>query len=265
MAQTHYFPTDQVHFTWDTGHEPVITIADGDTVVIETRDVSDNQIGPDSDASVIAGLDWDRVYPLAGPIRVEGAAPGRHARGRDPRPAHARLGLDRDPPRPRPAGRRLPRRLPEDLRHLRRRRSRSSATRSAIPLTPFMGTMGVCPADASAVAGHAARALRRQHGHAPARARHDALPAGRGRGRDASPPATRTAARATARSASPASRRRCTPSLRFYAREGPQPPRAAVPHGAGPAHPAASTTARSTAPPASGPTSTRARRTRCGR
>ena len=76
MAQTHYFPTDQVHYTWDTGHEPVITIADGDTVVIETREVSDNQVNPDSDASVIAGMDWDRVYPLAGPIRVEGAAPG---------------------------------------------------------------------------------------------------------------------------------------------------------------------------------------------
>ena len=48
MANTHYFPTDQVHFTWDTAHEPVLTIDDGDTVVVETRDVSDNQIGPDS-------------------------------------------------------------------------------------------------------------------------------------------------------------------------------------------------------------------------
>ena len=45
---THYFPEDRVHFTWNAGHEPVITIADGDTVVINTRDVSDNQIGPDS-------------------------------------------------------------------------------------------------------------------------------------------------------------------------------------------------------------------------
>src|SRR4051794_14016793 len=61
---THYFPTDRVHFTWDAGNEPVLTVADGDTVVFETRDVSDNQIGPDSDVSVIAGLDWDRVYPL---------------------------------------------------------------------------------------------------------------------------------------------------------------------------------------------------------
>src|SRR4051812_35040547 len=73
---THYFPEDRVHFTWDAGAEPVITIADGDTVVINTRDVSDNQIGPDSDSSVIDGLNWDRVYPLAGPIAVEGAKPG---------------------------------------------------------------------------------------------------------------------------------------------------------------------------------------------
>ena len=76
MASTHYCPTDRVHFTWDTGTEPLLRVADGDTVVFETRDVSDNQIGPDSDASVIAGLDWDRVYPLAGPISVEGAEPG---------------------------------------------------------------------------------------------------------------------------------------------------------------------------------------------
>ena len=76
MARTHYCPTDRVHFTWDTGNEPLLTIADGDTVVFETRDVSDDQIGPDSDTSVIAGLDWDRVYPLAGPVFVEGAEPG---------------------------------------------------------------------------------------------------------------------------------------------------------------------------------------------
>ena len=93
---THDFPEDQVHFTWDAGNEPVITIADGDTVVFETRDVSDNQIGPDSDSSVIEGLNWDRVYPLAGPSR-RGRAAGRHARRRDPRHAHARLGLDGDP------------------------------------------------------------------------------------------------------------------------------------------------------------------------
>ena len=76
MATTHEFPDDRVHFTWDEGNEPVLTIESGDTVVYETRDVSDNQITPDSTAEAIATLDWDRVYPLAGPVLVEGAEPG---------------------------------------------------------------------------------------------------------------------------------------------------------------------------------------------
>ena len=76
MAKTHYFPSDEVHFTWDAGNAPVLTVDSGDTVVVHTRDVSDNQIGPDSTVDVIAGLDWDRVYPLAGPIAVDGAQPG---------------------------------------------------------------------------------------------------------------------------------------------------------------------------------------------
>ena len=76
MATTYEFPDDRVDFTWDDGNEPVLTIETGDTVVYETRDVSDNQITPDSTAEAIAALDWDRVYPLAGPVLVEGAEPG---------------------------------------------------------------------------------------------------------------------------------------------------------------------------------------------
>jgi acetamidase/formamidase len=76
MPRTHHLPDERVHFTWDAGNEPVLTIDSGDTVEVSTRDVSDNQIGRDSDVTVIAGLDWDRVYPLNGPISVRGAAPG---------------------------------------------------------------------------------------------------------------------------------------------------------------------------------------------
>ena len=146
---THYFPDDQVHFTWDTGREPVITVADGDTVVFNTRDVSDNQIGPDSDASVIADLNWDRVYPLAGPIAVEGAAPGDtlvveildlRTRGWGWTAILPGLGL-----------------LADDFPDAYLKIFDISAGDyarfgdvAAIPLTPFMGTMGVCPADASA-------------------------------------------------------------------------------------------------------------------
>src|SRR4051794_30122804 len=119
------------------------------TVVFEIRDVSDDQIGPGSDASVIAGLDWDRVYPLAGPVHVEGAEPGDtlaveiidlHTKGWGWTAILPGLGL-----------------LSEDftepyLRVFDLSRGDVTAFREdiVIPLTPFMGTMGVCPAGASA-------------------------------------------------------------------------------------------------------------------
>ena len=146
---THYFPLDRVHFTWDAGNEPVLTVAEGDTVVFETRDVSDNQIGPDSDTSVIAGLDWDRVYPLSGPVAVEGAEPGDtlaveildiHTKGWGWTAILPGLGLlsdDFTEPYLR-----IFDTTPGDRTYFRED--------IVIPLAPFMGTMGVCPADASA-------------------------------------------------------------------------------------------------------------------
>lgn len=69
-------PGNLVHFTWDATHEPALAIESGDTVVVETRDVSDNQISPDSTAAALTTIDWERLYPLAGPISVAGAEPG---------------------------------------------------------------------------------------------------------------------------------------------------------------------------------------------
>jgi acetamidase/formamidase len=147
-GRTHHFPTDQVHFMWDAGNEPVLTIESGDTVVLHTRDVSDNQITPESTADAIASLDWDRVYPLAGPVAVEGAQPG-HTLGIEIVDLHTQgwgwtailpgLGL-------------LPDDLPDpylkifDLTDGRFTHLRDDI---AIPIAPFLGTMGVCPAGAS--------------------------------------------------------------------------------------------------------------------
>ena len=149
MARTHHLPDEQVHFTWDTGNEPRLVIDSGDTIVVWTRDVSDNQIGPDSDVSVIAGLDWNRVYPLLGPIGVQGAEPGDtlaievldiRTQGWGWTAILPGLGL-------------LPDDFPEaylrvfDLSHGDVAYLRDDI---AIPLDPFFGTMGVCPAGASA-------------------------------------------------------------------------------------------------------------------
>ncbi len=150
MPRTHHLPDDgRVHYTWDEGYEPALRIDSGDTVVVWTRDVSDNQIGPESDASVIPGIDFDRLYPLAGPIVVAGAQPGDtlaieildiHTQGWGWTAILPELGL-------------LPEEFPDpylrvfDLSHGDVAYLREDV---AIPVEPFFGTMGVCPEGASA-------------------------------------------------------------------------------------------------------------------
>jgi acetamidase/formamidase len=147
MATTHEFPTDRVHFTWDADNEPVLTIESGDTVVYETREVSDNQITPDSTAEDIATLDWDRVYPLAGPVLVEGAESGdtlaieilaMETRGWGYTMIIPGFGL-------------LPDDFPDPyIRVFDLSNGEFAYLRDdiAIPVEPFFGTMGVCPAGA---------------------------------------------------------------------------------------------------------------------
>lgn len=147
MAATHYFPRDHVHFTWDTAHDPLLHIQSGDTVVYETRDVSDGQFGPDSTTEDINHLNWERVYPLAGPVYVEGAEPGDtlaieivnlHPLGWGWTAILPGLGL-----------------LAEDfptayLRTFDLSDGQYIHFRNDIkvPIEPFFGTMGVCPAGA---------------------------------------------------------------------------------------------------------------------
>jgi acetamidase/formamidase len=147
MAQTHYVPSDRVHFTWDAANEPLLEIDSGDTIVVETRDVSDNQITPAS-TSADLDLDWDRVYPLAGPIAVGGAQPGDtlgveildlHTRGWGWTAVLPGLGL-------------LPEEFPDPyLRVFDLTAGDVVSFRDDIvlPIEPFFGTMGVCPAGAS--------------------------------------------------------------------------------------------------------------------
>ena len=141
---THELATDRVHFKWDTGNEPALTIQSGDTVTLESRDVSDDQLGPGSTAQDIESLDWDRVYPLAGPIAIEGASPGDtlaveilELRTKDWGWTAIIPGLGL---------------LPDDfpsayLRVFDLTNGEHAFLRDdvAIPIEPFFGTMGVCP------------------------------------------------------------------------------------------------------------------------
>ncbi|WKA57731.1 acetamidase/formamidase family protein [Planococcus shenhongbingii] len=147
MAKTHEFPEDRVHFTWAKDPEPVLTIQSEDTVLFKTQEVADNQFNKNSTSEDIAGLDLGRVYLLAGPVEVEGAEPGDALEVEivDSKPGGwgwtailPALGL-----------------LPEDFPNAYLKTFDLSNgefihfnERIKIPITPFLGTMGVSPKEA---------------------------------------------------------------------------------------------------------------------
>ena len=64
------------HRRWDVQIAPVVTVSSGDTVIVETDDFTGGQIARDSVSADLVGLDFSSIYPLGGPIAVEGAQPG---------------------------------------------------------------------------------------------------------------------------------------------------------------------------------------------
>jgi acetamidase/formamidase len=148
MPHTHHLSDERVHYRWDTDNEPLIVIDPGDTVVVWTRDISDNQVTPGADASVLAHFDWDRAYPLTGPIGIDGAEPGDtlrievldvHTQGWGWTGVLPGFGL-------------LPKEFPSAyLRTYDLSNGEFAYLREdiAVPLAPYFGTMGVCPAGAT--------------------------------------------------------------------------------------------------------------------
>src|SRR3712207_4755562 len=67
---------EPTHRTWDETLPPVVEVEAGDVVVVETDDFAGGQITRDSTAEDLLTLDFQAIYPLAGPIAVRGARPG---------------------------------------------------------------------------------------------------------------------------------------------------------------------------------------------
>jgi acetamidase/formamidase len=147
VPKTHYLPADDVHHKWDVGNAPTLLVEPGDTVIVWTRDISDNQVTPEADASVLTNFDWDRTYPLTGPIAIAGAAPGDT------------LGVEVLDVRTQgwgwtgvlPGFGLLPEEFPDAYLKLYDLSQGDVARFNddiVIPLAPYFGTMGVCPAGA---------------------------------------------------------------------------------------------------------------------
>ena len=76
MAEHVITRDEPTHRRWDATLAPVLEVEAGDVVVVETDDFAGGQIVRDSTAADLLQLDFDAIYPLAGPIAVRGARPG---------------------------------------------------------------------------------------------------------------------------------------------------------------------------------------------
>ena len=73
---THRHTIHAQHFGWDNRLTPVQRIGPGAILEFAVQDASGGQFSPSSVAGDVTGLDFARVNPVAGPVYIEGAAPG---------------------------------------------------------------------------------------------------------------------------------------------------------------------------------------------
>jgi acetamidase/formamidase len=64
------------HTAWDNSLPPVAVLRPGDEITVSTVDAGNGQLTATSTAADVPGLDFTRVNPVTGPIRIEGAVPG---------------------------------------------------------------------------------------------------------------------------------------------------------------------------------------------
>lgn len=76
MASRHSIGRETYHYLWSRGHKPVLRVKPGDEVHFEINEVSSWQISKDSATDVLTTFDADKLYPLSGPVLIEGAEPG---------------------------------------------------------------------------------------------------------------------------------------------------------------------------------------------
>jgi acetamidase/formamidase len=75
MTREHVLDGSLIHHDWNNAYEPVLTVGSGDIVHFELLMAGHGQVFEDSKIENVA-WDFDTIYNLAGPIRVEGASAG---------------------------------------------------------------------------------------------------------------------------------------------------------------------------------------------
>jgi len=145
-----HLSSDKVHSRWNKDLEPVLTVSAGDTVSIEARDTSDNQIHPGFTMDDLGEVDTDRIHPLTGPIYIEGAEPGDTLVISIGTITPASWGFNIVPPGGKNFGFLSEKPYEASIRFMDIDNNKGIVKFSdsiQLPLSPFLGVMGVAPRD----------------------------------------------------------------------------------------------------------------------
>lgn len=141
MSAEHHVDGSRVHHDWDNARAPVLAIASGDVVHFELPITGEGQVAETSTVDDVR-WDFDTIYNLGGPVHVEGARPGDTLEVEVLELTPGPWGWTAILPE---AGL-LPDDFPEPflkIFDLRGSTVAEVAPGVAVPLEPFLGTMGV--------------------------------------------------------------------------------------------------------------------------
>ena len=74
--RAHTIHSAHSHYGWDNSNEPVLIASPGDTILFECQDAAGGHFTQQSASSDIESLDFGKVNPVTGPVYVEGSEPG---------------------------------------------------------------------------------------------------------------------------------------------------------------------------------------------
>ena len=148
MRSSHTIHRHQHHHGWNNAIAPALTVAPGETVTFATVDSSGGQLSVSSTVADVSRLDFAKVNPVSGPVRVDGAEPGDALVVRIEAFRPSGWGWTANIP----GFGLLADQFPEPALHLWRYEPDTLAPAlygpgGRVPLKPFAGTIGVAPAE----------------------------------------------------------------------------------------------------------------------
>ena len=152
MARSiHSVSADQYQHFWDNAAAPALRVRSGEQVAFTSRDSGNEQLRPGMDTAAVLALDFAKVNPINGPVAVEGAGPGDVLEVRIDRIETREWGWTANIP----GFGLLADEYPDPFLHIwaldRERGTAEFRPGIRVPLDPFIGVIGVAPAEPGAL------------------------------------------------------------------------------------------------------------------